>query len=1228
MKKTIGTRLLTLLLTLSMLFALSPAALAQDDDYTGVPNDSQGEAQDPTPVPTKTYTLTSIQLSGNTLAMKVGDTNDLKVTVTLFDGTESKEYSSINELPDGVTLSVDWLVENQRGDEVSVTPNGSDPLTATVKALAIPETTETDKSVRVSVTVKLGTDESTAKMAACEVTVTTTDKPGISVAPTTLEIAPGSTGLLTAVVTPETAPQDVTWSSGDDKVATVAADTPSTTATVSGVSAGETKITASANGIQTSSTVQVQGIVLDEEKLTMRAGKNSTLKYTIYGDSLKDKGVTWTSSDSNIVQVDQGYLYALNVGTATITVKINGVTYTDSVEVTVEKATAEVIHASASVSAPLSFSSLTYQLQNQCSNVLGRSLSYVGGLSVSTDQGTLYYHYTNEGDTGAGVGTGQNYYLMPGNGQNGLSEVSFVPKSDFEGTAVISYTGYASGTEFFQGTIEVTVSASQGVAYTAANGNAVQFDASDFARACRDQTGGDLSYVTFSLPDESRGTLYYNYLSEQYPGTEVSASTQYKYAGSPNLGDVYFLPAAGASGEVSIPYTGRDVNGTTFRGRVTIKVSGAAASGDLTYKTAQGSWVTFDDSDFNSLCRSLTGYNLDRVRFTLPDSAQGTLYYNFTSTGNYTSTVSESRDYYRSSAPYLDNVAFVPQEDFAGTVSIPFTAWDVNGNRFYGEVGITVSSQSSSALRYTTFQGGKAAFDADDFNNLCMDLTGSRLSYVRFTLPASSQGTLYYKYTASGSYDSKVSDSRNYYRTSTPRLDDVSFVASSSASGVVAIPFTGWSTDGDRFSGTVEIDVVSAPDPLSYEVTGGNVITFQDADFDNYCRLATGNSLSYVRFNLPDAARGTLYYDYNTSTKTGTKVTASRNYYRTSSPYLDRVSFVPSNSYSGTFSMGFTGWSTEGTQFTGTITIKVNQGQAGAISYSTSYQPVTFRVSDFSAACAQRGQDSLVSVQFTGVDSLLYGGHLYYRYNGIGSASSQVRSSTVYSTSGTPNLSEVTFVPKVGYSGTVSLSYTGTDSNGGTFQGAVRIQVTPNTTSRYFTDMTSYGWAAAAVDFLYENEVVTGTGSGIYFPQTQITRGSFLVMLDRAFNLPDASGYTFSDVSSSAYYTQAIQRCYAAGVVTGYPDGTMRPDAPITREAAAVMICRAMQVSGWSLGSGNESALYGYSDWQSVSGYARSSMAVLVENGIFSGDNMGRLMPGQTMTRAEMAVVLARTLTL
>lgn len=1121
--------------------------------------------------------------------------------------------------------TVRWDVLHDREDEVSVEAL-SNPFQATITALNLPETTEQIKAV--TVVAELFQEEKLLAQATCEVTVSSNVDPSIELSSTSAELSVGDTKQLSATVLPEGEEYTITWSSSDSSVAEVDANTGLVTAK----GPGEAKITAKVAGksLEASCEITVRGIVLSAHELELRTNQNYHLEYTVYGKQLQSRPVVWSvnTEGQSVVRVESGYLYPMLPGTAEVTVSVDGFSdCTDLCKVTVKSSTAEVIHATASVSGPLSFSSLAYQLQAQCSSVLGKSLSYVGGLSVPTAQGTLYYHYTNEGDTGAGVGTGQNYYLSPGNGQSAFSNISFVPKSDFEGTAVISYTGYASGTEFFQGTIEVTVAAPEGISYTAANGNAVQFDASDFARICRSQTGGELSYVTFSLPDESRGTLYYRYLSAQNPGTQVSVSEQYKYAGTPYLGDVYFLPAAGASGEVSIPYSGWDVNGASFRGRVTIQVKAASASGDLTYTVAQGGWVTFDDSDFNTLCRSFTGYNLDRVRFTLPDAAQGTLYYNFTSSGTYDSAVSESRDYYRSSSPYLDNVTFVPKEDYAGTASIPFTAWDVNGNRFYGEVGVSVSSQSGSALRYTTLQGGKVTFNGADFNNLCKDLTGSNLSYVRFNLPSSSQGTLYYKYTSSGTYDSKVTESRSYYRSSTPRLDDVSFVASNSASGVTSIAFTGWSTNGERFSGTVEIDVTAAPTPLSYEVKGGNVLTFQDSDFDNYCRLATGDNLSYVRFTLPDASRGTLYYDYNTSSKTGTKVTASRNYYRSTSPYLDRVSFVPSNSYAGTFSMSFTGWSTEGVQFTGTINITVTQGQVGTINYSTSYGPVTFRVSDFTSVCAQRGQGSLVSVQFTGADSI-YGGHLYYRYGGINSASSQVRSNTIYSVSGTPNLSEVSFVPKVGYSGTISLSYTGTDSNGGTFQGTVRIQVSPSAISRYFTDMTNYGWAVPAVDFLYENDVVTGTSTGIYFPQTQITRGSFLVMLDRAFDLPNASGYTFPDVSGSAYYTQAIQRCYAAGVVTGYPDGTMRPDAPITREAAAVMICRAMQVSGWSLGSGNESVLNAYSDGQSVSGYARSAMAVLVENGIFSGDNLGRLLPGQTMTRAEMAVVLARTLTL
>ena len=1089
MKHTMGSRLLSLLLTLAMLVTLAPAALAAEDEGG----------------PEPTYTLTGVSITPPNVTMQVGDSQTLTATVTI----SGKEYNATKDLPEGCSLDVEWSVSNDRTSEVQLSPDSSNVLACTVKALKPAETTITEPlTVKISVTLN---GEGIPETGTCEVKINSAEQNGLTLYPTTLELPPMGSGMINATVTPATASQTVEWESQDETIATVTPGTSTTTATVTaGKNAGETTITATANGVQKTCTVQVQGIVLKDEELTLRVGENHKLEYTIYGDSLKDN-VTWTSSDENVVQVDQGYLFPVSVGEATVTAKINGTTYTDTIKITVEKATADVIRTSATTGSPLSFASLTYQLNTQSNKVLKKSLNYVSALSVPTKQGTLYYNYVSEGNTGDGVASGANYYVSPGNGQSGLSNITFVPKSDFEGTAVISYTGYASGTEFFQGTIEVTVDAPDDVTYSSGNGNVVQFDASDFAQACRQQTGNDLSYVTFSLPDASKGTLYENYLSESYPGNPVAVNTKYKYSGTPNLGDVYFLPAAGTSGTVTIPYTGYSVNGSSFRGRVSIRVSAATATGDVTYTVGQGGRVTFDDRDFNDLSRSLTGYSLDRVRFTLPPTSQGRLYYDYTSSSG-GSLVSEEKYYYRSSSPYLDKVTFVADDDYAGTVSIPFTAWDIQGNRFSGQVGISVTTQSSGNVKYSMVQGKTVTFDDSDFNDLSLDLTGSSLNYVRFSPPSSSQGTLYYKYNSSSSYDSKVSESRSYYRSSSPRLDDVTFVGSSSFTGTATVDFTGWNTKGESFEGTVTITVTPAP-------------------------------------------------------------------------------------------------------------------QVGGITYTTAYNPVTFRAADFISACNQRGEGSLTSVQFTGADRV-YGGRLYYRYNGIHSASSQVRSTALYYPSSTPSLSEISFVPWVGFQGTVSVSYTATDSKGETYQGTVRIQVTPNTTSRYFSDMGSASWAAAAVDFLYENGVVSGTGAGTYSPQAAITRGSFLVMLDQAFSFPGAGGQSFPDVPADAYYASAVQKAYALGIVAGYPDGSFHPNEAITREGAATILYQAMVATGWSIGSQDESVLYGYSDWQNVASYARGPMSVLVKNGLLSGNDKNQLNPKGTMSRAEMAVVLARAVTL
>ena len=1227
MKRPWKSRLLALLLVLGMLFTMAPMAFAEDEtgSGTGTPQegvDGDGTPTDDTEEPAEpVYTLTSVTVTNSSISMKVDETRDLKISVKISDGSTEKEYTKFSEIPEELALDVKWTVENGRGEEVSVMQSADDPFTATVKALKPAETTET-KPVTVTVTVTPNGESNKAKRGIYDITVTPNDPAGVSVTPAEEEIAPKQTLQLKASVTPETADQTVTWRTANSAIATV-----SNTGLVTGVAAGETTITATsvAGGKEASCAVTVQGIVLKDKSVTIKKGSNYNLGYTIYGPSIKNNTVTWTSSDPAIVRVDNGYLYGLAEGTVTITAKVEGVTYTAACEVKVESNTAEVITASVDAGAPLNFSAIQSKIQTQSTNVLGRSLSYISGLSIATSQGTLYYRYQTDSDTGAGIGTGERYYVSPSLGQMAISDIYFVPKADFSGTAVINYTGYADGTTFFQGTIEITVAQLQEIAYSTTGQKAVQFSVDDFNRMCRSRTGRDINYVMFAQPTSSQGALYYGYISAQNFGSKVDEAKQYRRNGSPSLSEVYFVPSGSYTGDVIITYTAYDVNGDSFRGRVKVRVSQSSASGDLNYSISQGGRLTLSDDDFNSLSKSITGYNLDYVRFTLPSSSEGTLYYNYTSSTNYDSKVADSKSYYRSSAPYLRRVTFVAASNYTGTVSLDFTAWDVKGNQFSGIVEIAVGEIKRGDVRYSTHEGVKVTFDDNDFNSVCKELTGGTLKYVRFTLPDSSEGTLYYNYN-NGDYDSRVTASKSYYRSSSPYLDKVTFVPKSGFTGTVSIEFVGYNTDDVRFDGTVEIGVDSGGEQIAYTVRYGGTVTFNDSDFDSFSEYMTGNRLRYVRFELPSSSKGTLYYDYDDG-DFDSKVTETKSYYRTTSPYLEKVTFVPADGFAGTVSIDFTGWSTNNEKFEGTVDITVSAPAGPSlITYSTSYAPVTFKAQDFINACSARGVGSLKSVQFTPPSTSV--GRLYYRYSSVGMSGTEVRSGTTYYPDSTPNLSEVCFVPKLGYQGTVTISYTGTDSNGNTYQGQIQITVQPSTYSKYFSDLYNYSWAVQSVDFLYENGVVSGAGAGTYGPSMAISRGDFMLMLCRAFNLQSSSAANFPDVPAGSYYAQAIQTARSLGIASGYPDGGFHPQNPVSRQDAMVFLKRAMQAAGWSLGSGSSSLLNGFSDGAQVADYAKDAVATMISYGVLTGTSNGTLAPNTQMTRAEMAVVLARVLTM
>ena len=1062
---------------------------------------------------------------------------------------------------------------------------------------------------------------------------------------------------VTATVTAEPSgapiPDDLVYSWTPEVAKIVSATTvagETATAALSSVSPGKTTVRVSVSSPSNtniavnpaSCTVISPGITLNPSSLSLDKRKSTTLTATSFVPDGSTIATSWVSSNPSVATVTGsgegtttsiGTVNALTAGETVITatLSVNGsLTFTASCNITVNEILADTIKGSASVDDPLPFSSIAGDISNQCSKVLNSSLSYVTSLSVPTSAGTLYYGYTSEGEPGAGVGTNENYYYSDSNGNRLLTDVTFVPKPDFSGTASITYIAYDGSGNSFQGTIQVSVSATTGITYSTVGRNRVDFNESDFSNVCQSRTGHELQYVSFSLPSSSKGTLFYKYTGSDLDN-KVTSGTAYYLSKTPLLSDVTFVAADGYSGTVTISYTGRDTSGNSFSGSVSIVVSsGAGGKGNINYSTTKNREAEFDMDDFDDLCEDVLDVHLRYVRFTLPSSSIGTLYYNYTSSSSYGNKVLASTSYYRSSSPYLDNVSFVPASGWTGTADIAFTGYGTNDQRFTGTVTIEVTSSSSSSgsLTYSTKKDTAVRFDVDDFNDYCDNQTDEHLSYVRFTLPSSSYGTLRYNYYSSGSTGSTVSSSTSYYRSSSPYLDNVYFVPASGWTGTVDITFTGYSTGGQRFTGTVRVTVRdTGSGDITYSTKQDTPVNFADDDFDDLCEDETDRHLNYVRFTLPSSSYGTLRYNYSSSNSTGSTASSSTSYYRSSSPYLSNITFVPASGYTGTVNISFTGYDTSGERFTGTVSIAVKAAASAGIIYYTvaAGKALTFDLSAFQNACSARGAGTFTSASFSLPSSST--GQLRYQYISASEPGTAAVSGVSYSASVTPLVSGISFIPAAGYTGTATLSYTGRDSGGATYSGTVVITVTSDTKSSSFTDMGNYNWASSAVEYLYANGVVYGTGNGGFSPGASITRGSFMLMLNRAFKFTASGGAGFADVPKGSVYADAVKIAQALGIAQG-SGSNFYPTRPLSRQQAAVFLARAMRADGWTLTSGTRSDLSAYSDSSAVSDYAVDDLAAMVRMGIFQGGSNGKLNPQSPLTRAQMAVILCRAITL
>ncbi|MNO22443.1 Trifunctional nucleotide phosphoesterase protein YfkN precursor [compost metagenome] len=199
--------------------------------------------------------------------------------------------------------------------------------------------------------------------------------------------------------------------------------------------------------------------------------------------------------------------------------------------------------------------------------------------------------------------------------------------------------------------------------------------------------------------------------------------------------------------------------------------------------------------------------------------------------------------------------------------------------------------------------------------------------------------------------------------------------------------------------------------------------------------------------------------------------------------------------------------------------------------------------------------------------------------------------------------------------------------------GTTEVTIKRNSNSFYtvvksgktFGDITGH-WAKASIDLLASKLIITGTSAATFQPSQMVSRAEFAALITRSLGLASmSSGTTFSDVGANAWYTDAVKTAASAGLITGYTDGSFKPNSPITRQEMAAILSKAMKYTGKSLNA-DPAALAKFSDVSAIPAWSQEAIAEIAAEGIIQGRPDGSFAPQVLATRAEAATMLEKTL--
>ena len=677
--------------------------------------------------------------------------------------------------------------------------------------------------------------------ASCTVTV---NGGKVTLSATTLDLT-NSAKPLTAYVNNSTAYNySVSWTIGNSNIATLSS-TSGSSIFVTPKNTGTTTVTATVyDGMakigEASCTVTVNNgrVTLSDTKLQLGADpKNLTV--LVGGLTTIPTGytVTWTSSPLGIVDIsDSNYwynkgtvtLYPKTAGKTTVTVTVyNGNTFVGSAscEVTVGMD----ITASATVTTSEKNFTLGSTNQKTTTSVVNQIASAVAGTSFP--QRTLsYVVFSNVtsayGNLNASVNT--RYSYSSASFYNTLSAVTFTHSATSTGVATFSFTAYDTNGNAYNGTLRITVekgSTGIDILYSATVGQTVQVNPQDFASFWTKNVSsvGTLRYVTFGNISGTVGQMYYTNGAQKY----TVGNQQFYYSPSFNqnaLSSVYFAPSSSIgnyrTGTLVVPFTAYGTSNnynstlTSASGTMYICVTNGEVQ-DVTYQASGTTGVTLNPADFQKVYQTATGSIQSNptmyIQF-LDVPTYGSLYYNykngiFGGNGTKLTAANIGTMVFSSgitSSYGINGVVYIPGTTNQ-TETIRYVAFSTNGGTpvYMGE--IVFNATAKAPIKYHTNSSG-VTFSASDFFNMNTGLLSAQ--YITFGRPTS--GTLYKNY-SNGKGTAVTTSDRFYYYSSTSgaSVNSVTYVPLAGYTGVVTIPYTGYTTTGAQISGNIKVYVVA-----------------------------------------------------------------------------------------------------------------------------------------------------------------------------------------------------------------------------------------------------------------------------------------------------------------------------------------------------------------------------------------------------------------------------------